>query len=504
MMKPKTISEVAKLLALALTLLFGTSSVRAQYLQTPCPDIFTYQVDTNTKQVFGYVEISNIQVGQVAKLNIDLSIATQLPQNNVGSIVLVKSREATFNDILRGNPAQYRVNFPLQNILPSVLNIALNGQTICTGQRAQGQVITTINLEHTLYTQLQPNGLPNGNSFQYQRPVDSNQLPFNVYPAPRPVQQFQPQPQPRPTEPPRIAYQPETQRTTFLPAPTRPASRPNTARTTITPPVSSASITCGRPSSSFLNRLSFYGERVDKGQFPWIAPLFERSPSREPTYICGSTIISTRHLITAAHCVYEFDDFIVPERLLAIPGMYNLDNFADENAKFAYIQTVHPHDQYIHDDDLNDADIAILSLKKALVYTDYIIPICLWKDTNDLERVVNQEGIVAGWGVTEKGSTSIPTYIKALIVSRKSCRENFERMIPSNSRVFCGDGRGSAPCNGDSGSGFVLKRGNQYYLRGIVSKGQQDRVTLICDVNKFAIYTDVAPYRFWIREITSS
>lgn len=84
MMKSKTISEVAKLLALlALTLLIGTSSVQAQYLQTPCPDIFTYQVDPSTKQVFGYVEINNIQVGQVAKLNIDLSIATQLPQVRV-------------------------------------------------------------------------------------------------------------------------------------------------------------------------------------------------------------------------------------------------------------------------------------------------------------------------------------------------------------------------------------------------------------------------------------
>lgn len=142
-------SQVSILLALVFTL-SRVSIARTQYLESPCPDIFTYQVDPNTKQIFGYVEIDNIQVGQTAKLNIDLSIATQLAQNNVGSITLVKSRESTFNDIVHGNPAQYRVNFPLQHILPSVLNIALNGQTICTGSRAQGRVITTINLEHTL------------------------------------------------------------------------------------------------------------------------------------------------------------------------------------------------------------------------------------------------------------------------------------------------------------------------------------------------------------------
>lgn len=496
-MKFKNTSRVAKLLALALTF-SGISSAQAQYLQSPCPDIFTYQVDPNTQQIFGYVEISDIQVGHVTKLNINLSIATQLPQNNVGSITLVKSREATFNDILYGSPAQYRVNFPLQNILPTVLNIDVNGQTICTGNRAQGHIITTINLEHTLYTQ---NGASNNNGFQYQPPVDTNQLSYHPNrPVVRPVQQPQPQPQPQPQF--RPTYKPELNLP--VPAPTRPVPRPNPGRTTISPPVSSASFACGKPSSSSLNRLSFNGERVDKGQFPWIAPLFDRAQAREPTYICGSTVISNRHLITAAHCIYEFEDFIKAERLLAIPGMYNIDNFADENAKFAYIESAHPHDNYIHDDDLNDADIAILTLKKVLIFSEYIIPICLWKDVNDLERVVDQEGIVAGWGVTETGSTSVPTFIKAIIVSRKSCRDNFEKMLPQNSRVFCGDGRGSAPCNGDSGSGFVLKRANQYYLRGIVSKGQQDPITLICNVNKFAIYTDVAPFRFWMREIMGS
>lgn len=501
-MKSKTPREVAKLLALAFTFI-GISSVRAQYLHSPCPDIFTYQVDPSTKEVFGYVEISNLQVGQVAKLNVDLSIATQLPQNNVGSITLVKSREATFSDIIHGSPAQYRVNFPVENILPSVLNIALNGQTICTGKRAQGNIVTTINLEHTLYTQLQPNGFPNNNGFQYQPPVDSNQLSYHQYPGMRPDFQPQPQPQPRPTKPPQTSYQPETPRTTYTPFPTRQVTRPIPARTTLAPPVSPASFACGKPSSSSLNRLAFNGERVGKGQYPWIVPLFDRAQAREPTYICGSTIISNRHLISAAHCIYEGDDFLKPERVLGMPGMYNIDNFADENAQFAHIQSIYAHENYIHDDDLNDADIAILSLKKVLTFTEYIIPVCLWKDDNDLERIVDQEGIVAGWGVTEKGRTSVPTSIKAVIVSRRSCRDNFERMLPQNSRVFCADGRGSAPCNGDSGSGFVLKRGNQYYLRGLVSKGQQDPTTLICDVNKFVIYTDVAPFRFWIRETMS-
>ncbi|XP_062712141.1 serine protease gd-like [Aedes albopictus] len=483
--------RAASLLALVFTI-SGISIAQGQYLRSPCPDIFTYQVDPNTKQIFGYVEIDNIQVGQTVKLNIDLSIAAPVPQNNVGSIALAKSKDEIFNDIVHGNPAQYRVNFPLQNILPSVLSIAVNGQTICTGSLVQGHQ-TTINLEHTLYTRVEPNGFPGNNGYQPNNGFLSN----NQFQYQRPVYTVPP----RPTRPQFSYTEPVTQRVTAPAVFMQPiTSRPVPMRTTVAPPTNYA---CGKPSANGFNQLAFNGKRVNKGQFPWIAPLFDQSDAQTPSYFCGSTIISNRHLITAAHCIYDAGDFMSADRILAVPGMYNIDNFADDNANFAFIDSVHPHNDYINDDDLNDADIAILRLKKVLIYTEYIIPICLWNDANDLDRVVNQEGIVAGWGVTETGPSTVPTFIKASIVSKRSCRDNVEKMLPINSRVFCADGHGSAPCNGDSGTGFVLKRGNQYYLRGIVSKGQQDPETLLCDVRKFAIYTDVALFRYWIKTIMS-
>lgn len=121
-------------------------------------------------------------------------------QNNVGSITLVKSREETFRDIYSNQPAQYRVNFPFNNVIPSVLAISVNGQTICTGQKATGNIVTTINLEHTLFTQMQPlaNSGNNINAIQFQ-PQQNTAVQAPVY---RPVQQqqpvVQPQPQPRP------------------------------------------------------------------------------------------------------------------------------------------------------------------------------------------------------------------------------------------------------------------------------------------------------------------
>uniref|UniRef100_A0A8D8F8E7 Serine protease gd n=1 Tax=Culex pipiens TaxID=7175 RepID=A0A8D8F8E7_CULPI len=469
--------------AIALTViccLVCSKLTSALYLKSPCPAIFTYQVDPQTDLIYGLVEINNIVLGRVAKLNVDLSIGGQLPSNIVGSMNLLKSRESTVEDIMQGLPAQYRVNFPVQSILPTVLRIALNGQTICPGYRAQGRVITNINLEHTLYTQQLHSLLQNQN----QNGQHSVELETR----------FQSQPQLQPL------LRPQWNNPTA-----RPGSlvRPNPGRTTVTPPASATS-SCGKPLNGVLKRFSINGELVDKGQFPWLVPLFDRVQVNNPKYICGSTIITKRHLVTAAHCVYDVDSFMRPERILAVPGMYNVDNFFDENALIMDVDQIVPHDDYIPDDDTNDADVAALRMKNALEFTDYIIPICTWQGENDVSRIVGQEGFVAGWGHTETGSTAVPMFVRTTVVDRKQCNAHLQRNYQSHARVFCGDGHGTVPCNGDSGSGMIIRRGNQYFLRGVVSKGLVDPNTYKCDATRYSVYVDVALFRFWLRKVTQN
>ncbi|XP_053690917.1 CLIP domain-containing serine protease B15-like [Sabethes cyaneus] len=405
-------------------------------------------------QVYGHIEIFNLQAKQVVKLNVDLDIGVRPNSNQLGSITLVKSREDTFGDIVQGLPAQYRVTFPLQNPMPIVLSISVNDRRICTGHRRPGQHIRVLCWKHTWYTQLlsqnmgQNNNLPLGS--KVLRPI-----------TPNPVQ---------------------------------------TAEQSTLP--SLGEYTCGKPSSALSNLLSINGQLVNKGQFPWIVPLFDRTYPRSPKYFCGSTIISRKYLITAAHCVYGIEEFMPAEDILAVPGMHNIDNFMEKNAEFRDVAAVLPHPEYAHDDEENDADLAVLRLREPLSFTDYIIPICHWRGDNDLQKIVGQEATVAGWGFTEEGPTSMPTYIRTNVVSRERCNDNWAQMYRANDRIFCTDGHGeSAPCNGDSGSGLALKIGNRYILRGVVSRGKVDRFTLKCDPTKYAVYTDVAPFRFWLKKI---
>lgn len=59
------------------------SPVEGQYLRSPCPDVFSYRLDPGTNQVFGYVELQGLRIGQLVKLNVDLSIAIAVPQVSV-------------------------------------------------------------------------------------------------------------------------------------------------------------------------------------------------------------------------------------------------------------------------------------------------------------------------------------------------------------------------------------------------------------------------------------
>jgi secreted trypsin-like serine protease len=147
-----------------------------------------------------------------------------------------------------------------------------------------------------------------------------------------------------------------------------------------------------------------------------------------------------------------------------------------------------------------DADIAALILDDEVPYTKYIRPICL--STTEL---VSNEGYVTGWGRSEdttKEHETIPKQIKIPIHSNENCfLESTEFTKISSKRTICGGARdGTGPCSGDSGSGLVVKSGNVFYLKGIVSASLTNQGQ--CDVTNFALYTNVDKFTSWIRNPT--
>lgn len=150
-----------------------------------------------------------------------------------------------------------------------------------------------------------------------------------------------------------------------------------------------------------------------------------------------------------------------------------------------------------------DADVSLLKFEEGSIHFNaFVQPICLWDSPNEPTET---EGIVIGWGQSEdltKFHENVPKLVKVPILTNGYCLPGEGKLADlSSNRTFCaGLKNGSGVCFGDSGGGLLIKVNEAYHLKGIMSssltKGD------VCDVSRYAIYTNVLKFRDWIEERT--
>lgn len=195
------------------------------------------------------------------------------------------------------------------------------------------------------------------------------------------------------------------------------------------------------------------GRPALKGQFPWLAAYFHNGV-RENGFICGGSLVSSKAVLTAAHCIHnKYDTPKKPEEALFYIGKHLINTFANEKDF-----VVAPASSFIIHPDWNaysstyDSDIAIVLLSRTIQFTNFIKPICLWTYTDSYYDIVNKFGVVAGFGKTENSaSTSDKPYWTALpVVDEGTClRSHNDFTKITSKRTFCvGSKDGRGPCNG--------------------------------------------------------
>ncbi|XP_070493054.1 uncharacterized protein [Chironomus tepperi] len=280
-------------------------------------------------------------------------------------------------------------------------------------------------------------------------------------------------------------------------------SSPSTVQTFLQPsipPIPSTPIT---PSYSCGHRMTGHGNiiggsQIARGDHPWLAALVMKNGK----YFCGGNLITTRKVLSAAHCIQDKHTAIPtsPQNITVLLGAFDLDKTVETGRQSHAVQSINIHPDWNTLTESFDADLSVLVLESEALLSRYIQPVCLF---SSLPNFVS--GVVVGYGKSEDGTKiheNIPRILNSQIHNNPYCfQDNRALARISSGRTFCGGpGRGIGVCNGDSGSGLYVTDGTTYYLRGVVSS------SLIggpygCDVDTYSVFTDVLKFVDWINGI---
>lgn len=231
-------------------------------------------------------------------------------------------------------------------------------------------------------------------------------------------------------------------------------------------------------------------------QWPWLVPLFEYNENKENIFVCGSTLITPWHLLTAAHCVS------MEKKFFALLGRFNISNDLEENWLLRNISKFVVHEDYEKNRSSykSQDDLAVITMSEPVTYTNFIQPICLpLSETFVDDQIIT--ATVVGYGNSKEYSAKQHTPKHDILTTMKNSHCAFEReeylsLIAKES--FCGKNDSLSTCASNSGSGMYMKDQNsKFILIGVASHPVNGTE---CNPKDAVVFVDVSKYRKWIEK----
>lgn len=246
------------------------------------------------------------------------------------------------------------------------------------------------------------------------------------------------------------------------------------------------------------------GQPAVPGSWPWHVALHKNTVGHS----CGGALITNRHIITAAHCVWT------PQ-----PGQQYIKVHLGAHSREALpgsemweeVEEICAHTSFKPNRKTSfRGDIAILKLKNKINFTNVVHPVCLPVSKEEIGD--GSHLYVTGWGHTGRTGKTEATDLKQTLtkaMSTEACRDHSGRNIPPT--ILCGGHEYGSSCDGDSGGPVVHRNNGTWTLHGIVVGGprlcgQEDEPLYFAKVSHYVhnfidVYVNAKTSRNTLRKI---
>ncbi|KAF2354171.1 Serine proteases trypsin domain [Trinorchestia longiramus] len=240
------------------------------------------------------------------------------------------------------------------------------------------------------------------------------------------------------------------------------------------------------------------GTAVQPGAWPWLAAVGNPRGVDQFVVTCSGSLITRRHVLSAAHCFYDPEDKNPTHVRMAETNVYSTDG--PPHHDYVIVARHDPH--YYWTTKLND--LMVLTLDRDVQYSDFIQPVCLPFTMLDEPRP-GRKLQATGFGLVTEESDDTPEFAHTVTLEARElarCEVGYtgQRGSPIaviDHRSICAGGdQGVGICNGDSGGPLhqVDPLTGRYTVVGVMIASNG------CGLRDFpSISTRVAPYLPWLQ-----
>ncbi|KAI1721825.1 trypsin domain-containing protein [Ditylenchus destructor] len=252
---------------------------------------------------------------------------------------------------------------------------------------------------------------------------------------------------------------------------------------------------CGLSNMGLPGRRVLHGRDTIDGDWPWVVFL---NPG------CTGSIISNKHILSAAHCAFNISEYVDSSRHSVI-YIIQFRTISSYQKHFLAKVFIHPHYDY---HDFTSPDVAVYELANELKFGQAVRKICL---PRRFKESYGQIAFIVGWGAdtrTDETNKSFISQEAAIPLNPpKRCVNQFRNLTEvlefDRKQFLCGGGTFRGTEIGDSGGPLMLNVKGRWFQVGLTSFGEMGKTESNGYYYDVGAYTRIAENCPWISEMTA-